>query len=140
MPYERLLDDEPLSEGTHGGATGLTFFKQGADFKSCGVKAGLYVENTTDGSSGLVTAVTEETVTTTLSGGALNTWTSGDEFEIYKTATKDSRLSSIFVDKRFGHKASSRSELTGDNLFPEDVDLDEHNENVFGPGQPARAR
>jgi hypothetical protein len=138
MPYEVHRDTEYLATGTHKGAASLTINDPGKDFKSCGVAVGLAVKNTTDGSAGLVTAVTENTVTCTLAGGSLNTFTSGDTYEIYKTGTYNSKISSIYVDKRSGRKASSPSELTESGLFPEDVDLDENNEKVFGPHQPSR--
>ncbi len=138
MPYETYRDSEALSTGTHKGASSLTINDPGKDFKSCGVKVGLAVKNTTDASSGLVTAVTENTVTCTLSGGVANVFANGDTYAIYKTATYNSTISSIFVDKRFGRRAVSRDELTANDLFPEDVDLDENGEKVFGPNQPTR--
>ena len=140
MPYETHRDTDPLATGTHKGAASLTINDPGKNLKSCGVMVGLAVKNSTDVSAGLVTAVTEDAVTCTLAGGSLNTFTNGDTYEIYKTAAYNTLISSIYVDKRFGHKATTRDELTESNLFPEDVDLDENGENVFGPGQPRRAR
>ena len=140
MPYETHRDTDPLATGTHKGAASLTINDPGKDFDSCGVMVGLAVKNTTDVSAGLVTAVTEDTVTCTLAGGSLNTFTNGDTYAIYKTATYNSLISSIYVDKRFGHRAVTRDELTENNLFPEDVDLDENGEKVFGKGQPQRRR
>lgn len=140
MPYETHRDTDALATGTHKGAASLTISDPGKDFKSCGVAVGLAVRNSTDVSAGLVTAVTENTVTCTLSGGSLNTFTSGDTYAIYKTSAYNTKLSTIYVDKRYGRRAITRAELTKDNLFPDDVDLDENGENVFGPGQPRRAR
>jgi hypothetical protein len=80
------IDDDHLATGTHSGADGgLVLRNKGADFKSCGVTTGKAIYNTTDSSNGLITAVTEDTVTCTLSGGTNNTWTSGDTYKIYKT-------------------------------------------------------
>lgn len=131
-------DNDPLATGTHKGASGgLTINDPGADFLSCGITVGLAVKNDSDGSSGLTTAVTEDTVTTTLTGGTANTWTNGDTYEIYRTATYNSIISRIWTDIRHGRKATDKSQLV-DGLFPEDRDLDEEDENVFGPGQPER--
>jgi hypothetical protein len=132
-------DTDPLFNGTHSGATGLTLRDKGAEFKSCGAAAGLAIYNDTDGSNGLVTSVdSEDALTCTLAGGTLNTWTSGDEYSIYKTSAYNTKISTVYTDKRYGRKVTKKGELV-DGLFPEDVDLDEHNENVFGPGQPSRA-
>lgn len=138
MQVEVHKDDKPMFQGTHEGASATpTLFKNGADFKSCGASVGSVIYNNTDGSHGLITAVTETTVTATLLGGTDNLWDYGDSFSIYATATKDSVISKIYTDKRHGHKATRRSELI-DGLFPEDIDLDENGGNVFGPGQPQK--
>lgn len=141
MSYiERNLDDQPLFEGTHKGATSATTLNDpGADFKSCGAIVGSVVYNDTDESYGLITAVTEDELTLTLAGGSLNTWTSGDEYSVYVTDTKDSKISQIYTDKRYGHKVTDKAHLTR-GLFPEDVDLDENHENIFGPSQPRLER
>lgn len=138
MYVERNLDNEPLFEGTQKCRTWLatTVNDPGADFKSCGATVGLYIENATDGSHGLITAVTENDITTSaLTGGSLNVWTKGDTYKIYVTATKGSFISKIYIDKRFGYKVTNKKDLIG-GLFLEDIDLDEDNKNVFGPGQP----
>jgi hypothetical protein len=140
MPYEVHKDTDPLATGTQKCRTWLlsTLSDPGKDFKSCGVVAGLAVRNTTDGSAGVAASVTDDYMTVTLTGGSLNVWTSGDTYEIYKTGTYNSKISSIYVDNRYGRKVSSPSELTESGYFPEDVDLDENNEKVFGPGQPSK--
>lgn len=51
---------------------------------------GLTVTNTTDGSSGTITANDDDTVTATLSGGTDNDWDSGDSYIISMTLTYDS--------------------------------------------------
>ena len=141
MSYiERNLDDQPLFEGTHkGGSSATTLNDPGADFLSCGATIGAVVYNDTDVSYGLITAVTEDTLTLTLAGGSLNEWTGGDEYSVYITATKDSKISQIYTDRRHGRKVTDKNQLTK-GLCPEDVDLDEYHENIFGPFQPKRVR
>ncbi len=140
---ETHKDDTPFATGTHKNATAAVLSDPGADFKSCGVATGVLIKNTTDGSSGTITAVTEDFVTGTLSGGTLNTWTAGDTYEIYITATEDSVISSIWTDLRYGRKSDKIKLHRG--LRAEDMDLDEFQEELpdprirpFGPGQPAR--
>jgi len=53
-----------------------------ASFAIDGTLIGQTINNTTDGSSGTITAVTATTITATLSGGTSNTWTSGDAYTI----------------------------------------------------------
>ncbi len=140
MPIVIHKDTDSLAFGTHSGPDGaLVLWDKGADFKSCGVAIGLAIYNDTDVSNGLVTAVTEDTVTCTLAGGTNNTWSLDDEYSIYKTAAYETKISTIYTDKRFGRKATQKSQLD-DQLFPEDRDLDEDNEDIFGPGQPERLR
>ena len=131
------IDDEYLASGEHKGPDGgLVLWKKGADFKSCGVTVGVAILNTEDDSSGLVTVVTEDKVTCTLTGGTNNTWTNGDTYEIYKTAAVDTVISTLKVDRRFGRKVVKGDVLTERGFFPDDVDLDQGSEKVFGPGQP----
>ncbi len=59
-----------------------------------------------------------------LSDGGANIWTNGDEYSIYATATKSSKISQIYTDKRFGRKVTEKKQLTG-GLLPDDIDLDE---------------
>lgn len=134
---ETHRDNETLATGTHDGADSSSTLREiGADFKSCGVYAGLAIYNDTDGSNGLVTDVTEDEVTCTLSGGVNNHWNNGDTYSIYKTGTKNSIISSIWTDRSRGWKSDK------DNLDrgwrPEDVDLDRDTRHIFGPGQPER--
>jgi hypothetical protein len=99
---------------------------------------GLAIYNSTDGSNGLVTAVTEDTVSCTLSGGTDNDWDYGDTYNIYKTAAYNTLISRTYTDKRFGYKVTNRNELDDDGVFPDDADLDEKDRRIFGPGQPER--
>ena len=129
----------PLMTGTHKGADGAAvLFDPGADFESCGVSVtvGQLVQNSDDGSEGVVTAVTEDTVTCSLAGGSNNTWANGDTYVILKGATEDAVLSTHWTDKRFGQKVTDPAQLNEDGVFPEDADLDEEDEEIFGPGQP----
>jgi len=74
-----------------------------ATFAIDGTLIGQTINNTTDGSSGTITAVTATTITATLSGGTANTWTSGDAYSltlanniaIPKTINS---ISGVFVD------------------------------------------
>jgi len=129
-----------LATGTHKGSNNAPVLSvPGADFKSCGIdpSVGQLVLNDTDGSEGVVTAVTEDTVTCTLTGGTDNDWDNGDTYIILKGATEDAVISTHWTDKRFGRKATNPDQLV-DGLFPEDVDLDEEGDEIFGPGQPER--
>lgn len=124
--------------GTHKGTdSAAVLFDPGADFKSCGASVGSAIYNVTDGSDGLITAVSENTVYCTLSGGVGNVWDYGDTYSIYKTSAYNSVISRITVDKRAGHKVTQPSDLR-EGVLPEDVDLDENSEKVFGPGQPVK--
>jgi hypothetical protein len=140
MSYvEKNLDNQPLFEGTQKCRTWLatTLNDPGADFKSCGAQIGAVVHNDTDKSSGLITALTENTLTVSLTGGSLNVWTNGDEYSVYATATKGSKISQIYTDRRYGRKVTDKKDLDR-GLFPADVDLDEYEDNIFGPGQPRK--
>jgi hypothetical protein len=131
MPASEILyDNLPIYAGK-AEATGAVLRKQGADFRSCGVLPGVVCYNVTAGTHGLITAVDENSVTAT---GV--TWTAGDTFSIYATAAKDAVLGQIYTDLRFGRKAEKKVDLTETGYFPEDVDLDETERDVFGPGQP----
>lgn len=69
--------------GTATGGSTTTLQDSGAAFGTDGVAVGDIVENTTDGSSGAVTAVTATQLTiTTLTGGTNNTFTASDEYRI----------------------------------------------------------
>jgi hypothetical protein len=129
-----LRDTDPMFQGTHKGGTGLTLI-DAADFWSCGASPGLAVYNVTDGSNGLIVSASESAVVTTLAGGTLNTWSAGDVYRIYKTGAYDSVISTHYEDRRYGHKVVNPSELV-DGIKPDEIDVDEHERNVFGPGEP----
>lgn len=142
MPVETRIDDEPFAYGTHArGNNSASLIDLGKDFKSCGVEVDMLLKNTTDGSEGAITAVTEDTVTATLADGTDNDWDVGDEYEIYLTGTEDSFISSIYTDKSRGWKVTSPDELDEDTeWFPEDIDVDEYDDYAWGPGQPENNR
>ncbi|MFC1998883.1 hypothetical protein ACFLVR_04500 [Chloroflexota bacterium] len=79
----------PLGTDDAGASNTVLTDTASGDFVNDGVVAGDYVYNTTDGSYGVVTSVTATTVTTVaaLTGGTLNTWTSGDGYRISDDAT-----------------------------------------------------
>jgi hypothetical protein len=136
---EKHIDDSPLATGTHKNLAASAYLSDpGADFKSCGVMTDVLIKNTTDGSSGTVSAVTEDTVTGTLSGGTNNSWAIGDTYEIYITATENSTISTIWTDKSRGWRSDKVKLDRG--WKPEDVDLDRDERHVFGPGQPEKIR
>lgn len=130
--------DDFLITGTHKGGTSTTISDRGKDFKSCGVIDGLAVKNTTDSTTGSVGStvpalsdITEDTVVTDI------TFHVGDVYKIYKTATYNSKIATIYIDRRAGKKVTDPSQ-TINGILLEDEDLDEHTKQVFGPGQPER--
>ena len=140
---EGIVPGHPLMVGTHKGADGADVLSDpGADFKSCGVDSddnvAQLVLNDTDGSSGVVTAVTEDTVTVSLSGGSEDDWDNGDVYIILKTGTEDAVISTHWTDRRFGQKVVNPDQLNEDGVFPADADIDEEDDEIFGPGQPEK--
>lgn len=71
-----------------------------ADFINAGVKAnvGMILYNLTDGSSGPVTAVTQHTLSVTLSGGLQNDFDSGDEYRIVTITTNEIATIQNYLD------------------------------------------
>lgn len=130
--------DYPLLSGTHKGSDGASvLLDRGADFKSCGVHpdVGQLVLNSTDSSEGAVTAVTEDTVTCTLTGGTNNSWANGDTYVILKGGTEDATISRHYTDRLFGRKVTNPEELNKDGRFYEDEDLDDEE---WSPGFPEK--
>ena len=128
-------DSDYMATGTHKGAdSSASLWDKGKDFKSCGVAVGLAIYNTTQSTNGLVTAVTEDTVT-----DDTNTWDNGDTYETYKTAAKDGLISSIWTDVSRGWKSDKRELQKG--WRKEDLDIDRKKPGrVFGEGQPEKKR
>jgi len=127
---ETWRDTDYLATGTQKGS-GTTITDRGKDFRSCGIYPGLSVLNTTEDTDGHVVSVTEDTVVTDI------TFNNGDTYEIYKTATYNSKLTTFYIDRRAGRKVNDPNQ-TRAGILVEDEDLDEHNRHVFGPGQPER--
>jgi hypothetical protein len=128
-------DTDYLVAGTYAGASGLTVRDSSKQFKSCGVVVGLAVRNTTDGSSGLITAVGEDYFTCTLSGGTNDAFTADDLYEIYMTSSYNSIKSRHYVDRRYGHKFVNPNDLI-EGIKIDEIDVDEYESKVFGPDQP----
>jgi len=75
---------EGLESGTHDGASNVATLSDSTATFTVNALVGYTVSNTTDGSSGLVTANTATTVTATLAGGAENDWDASDAYTIVK--------------------------------------------------------
>ena len=119
MPFVTHKDDEALATGTHKGSDGASVLSdRGANFKTFGALVGVAIHNTTQGTDGLTTVVTDDAVT-----DDTNTWDNGDTYEIYKTAAKDSTISTIATDKSRGWKVTRKEELNSYGWRPEDADI-----------------
>jgi len=84
-------------------ATASTMADSTASFAVDGTLIGQTILNTTDGSSGTITAVTATVITAALSGGTANTWVSGDAYSItiannISIPKTINSISAIFVD------------------------------------------
>ncbi len=154
-------DIEYLATGTQKGS-GTTITDRGKDFRSCGVRPGLAIKNITNNPGSLITTedglalmtedgkflVTEAFVSNTITTGLIISVTEdevvtnipfykGDTYEIFKTSVYNSKLATIYVDRRAGRKVNDPSQ-TVNGILIEDQDLDEHTRHIFGPGQPWR--
>ena len=128
---ETHRDDEYLMSGAHDGATSATLRNKNADFASCGAMAGLYIENTTQSTNSLIASASELEITTDDS----ISWDKDDVYEIYKTGTKNSFISSQIVDLSRGWRTDPKDMDRG--WKKEDIDIDRDKPGrVFGPGQP----
>ena len=126
-------DNEHMATGSHKFAASTTLTDPGADFKSCGVRVGLYVENETAGTNSHIASVTEDRITTDDS----LVWSYGDVYKVYKTATKGSTISTQWCDLSRGWKVPKRDLIEG--WKAEDIDIDRENPGrVFGQQQPDR--
>ncbi|MEE9530920.1 MAG: PilC/PilY family type IV pilus protein, partial [Syntrophobacteria bacterium] len=75
--------------GYHTGSDdAATLTDSNADFVDDGIQTGDIVFNTTDGSYGSITAVTNTTITATLTGGSDNDWDADDSYTTTKKAGK----------------------------------------------------
>jgi hypothetical protein len=137
-----------------------------SNLRSFGVRPGLYIENVTKDAYGHVSTVNGNSITVdwvteasdidggdiTFGGSTLTfgtddvyfnelgagtlSWSPGDVYAIYKTTTKDSIISTNWVDLSRGWK--SRKKELREGWRSGDIDLDRDNPGkVFGPGQPS---
>ncbi len=118
---KELYRDTGLVEGSHGGgdaAAALSDTSGKVDFTltSC---VGRLLENTTQDTSGAVTAETATTLTAT---GV--TWDTDDEYVLYVTDTKNSLISSTEVCVRSGF-AYPYWKLGEGGIHPDHKDVDE---------------
>jgi hypothetical protein len=131
------LDSDPLITGTHDGANAAPVLRDiGGLFLALGVRvaAGQYVENVTQSTSGNITAATTDTVT--VSGV---TWDKGDEYKIYKTANKNSYISTMYVYRDTGFRVKRKEDLGERGWTKKNVPIDRWcTRDVFGPGQPEK--
>lgn len=80
-----------VATGVDDGAGNAAFLTDSVgDFINKGVQVGDTVNNTTDGSSATITAVTATVISGTLSGGTGDDWDVSDEYTIDKTLTHQS--------------------------------------------------
>lgn len=78
-----FLSARGIVTGAHTGSNNAsTLTDSYASFLTSGVRPGMTVYNTTDGSSAVITAVTATTVSGTLRGGIENDWDKGDAYYI----------------------------------------------------------
>jgi len=133
---ETHRDDDYLVTGTHDGADAATTIRnESIDFMVCGIVADQYIENTDTAETSLVATVTEHEITTDDNLAFDN----GETFEIYKTGTKDSFISSVWTDVSRGWKINKPDDVGSDGWRHEDRDWDDHGrKKVFGPGQPEK--
>lgn len=68
--------------GTHTGSSAASVLTDSTESWTADALVGRTITNTTDGSSGTITANTATTVTATLSGGTDNDWDTGDSYTI----------------------------------------------------------
>ena len=71
--------------GTHTGSNNsAVLIDSSKTFTNSSINAGAIIENTSDGSSAEVSAVSNTQITGTLSGGTGNDWDTGDTYNLYK--------------------------------------------------------
>lgn len=131
---EIYRDSEPLVECIHRGSSGASVFLNRAYKFDTFVRPGVYAENETQSTGGLVTAAMDHEVTV-----AGVTWDNGDTLKVYMTAVKGQVISTIWTDLSRGWK--THPDDLEDGWRHKDVDLDRDAPGeVFGPGQPENYR
>ena len=79
-----------LFSGTHDGASNnADLIDTGRDFTTLGIRIGDIAKNVTDGSQGTITAIVDDTITATLSGGTDDDWDAADVYNILDGGTLD---------------------------------------------------
>jgi hypothetical protein len=153
---EIINDSSPLFSGTHSGpSSSIRLRDKGALFRTlgCDPEFGLYIENVTQGTHGVVLWADDDEILAGSSGGTgfpytfpfvfgsssdYLTWDNGDTYNIYCTGTKNGFIASNVVDTSAGWFADPQ-DLDSHGWRNEDTDIDDHGKiDVFGPGQPER--
>ena len=79
-----------LYSGTHDGASNnADLIDTGRDFTTVTIRVGDIVKNVTDDSTGVITAIVDDTITATLSGGTDDDWDASDVYEILDGGSLD---------------------------------------------------
>jgi len=106
--------------GTHDGANNASVLTDsGASFVANGL-VGRVINNTTDGSSGVITANTATTITATLSGGTDNDWDSGDGYSFFSIGKSYVHENYMFIQGNNNVQGESDSQ---DNLTDPNYDI-----------------
>ena len=93
--------DHAYYEGAHDGlANAAVLTDTSANFYAAGVQVGMTVYNTTDGSSGTITAVGKTTITATLAGGTESDWDIGDLYyiDVYEAPTEKTDTPALYYN------------------------------------------
>lgn len=126
---KEVYKDTGWLTGTHQGANGADLYDTSKDFEVSDC-VGRLITNDTDGSQGLVTANTTNTLTVTLTGGTNNNWQNGDEYTIYIGATANAVISTTEVCKKSGFATPYRDLVDGER--PDWADDDQKKMDVKG--------
>jgi hypothetical protein len=79
----RRFENDIIAAGTHTGAANQAVLTDAnASFINAGVEIGDRINNTTDGSTTIITALTATTITGVLAGGGENDWDAADAYTI----------------------------------------------------------
>jgi hypothetical protein len=92
-----LLTNRNKATGSHDGANNASVLTDTSQSFIVNDLVGLTVNNTTDGSSGIITANTATTVTATLSGGTDDDWDTSDAYTIVSIPKYNSISANVFT-------------------------------------------
>lgn len=115
---KEVYRDEGLLTGTHQGSDAASALYDPDVHFNITYAIGRLLENTTQDTSGLVTAHTLNTATAT---GV--TWDNGDSYVLYVGATKDAVISSTVICRQSGF-AYPNWELNESGIHPDHEDID----------------